>query len=59
MTCYHPDNEGVIQAAQWAAEQVQTPRYDVIMARFGLTNLEAVEAAAMAERFRMIRRAFS
>ncbi|MEY9780341.1 hypothetical protein [Sinorhizobium fredii] len=59
MTCYHPDNEAVEQAAMWLADQTQPPRPIVptLRERFNLSALEATEAAAMAQRFKMYRRA--
>ncbi|WP_041409403.1 hypothetical protein [Sinorhizobium fredii] len=61
MTCHaNPDNEIIIIGAQWAADQPQPTQSIVqeLMARFGLSNIEAVEAAAMAERFKICRKAF-
>ncbi|MEY9168253.1 hypothetical protein ABIE78_006372 [Sinorhizobium fredii] len=60
MTCYHPDNESVTLAAQWLADQAQPPRpiIPALRERFNLSALEATEAAAMSDRFRMLRRVF-
>lgn len=56
MTCYHPDNESVTLAAQWLADQAQPPRpiIPALRQRFDLT---ALEAAAMAQRFKVYRSA--
>lgn len=60
MSCPTPDNETVMQAAQWLADQANPPRpiIPALRQRFNLTALEATEAAAMAGRFRILRRAF-
>lgn len=60
MSCVHPDNESVGLAAQWLADQSQPPRPIVpaLRERFNLSALEATEAAALADRYRMLRRAF-
>lgn len=60
MSCPTPDSESVILAAQWLADQTQPPRPIVpaLKNRFGLSAVEACEAAAMAEKFRMLRKAF-
>jgi len=55
----HQHSEAVVLAAQWLAEE-QNPVQPVITtmrARFGLTAVEACEAAALANRFRTYRRA--
>ncbi|WP_042778949.1 hypothetical protein [Sinorhizobium fredii] len=59
MTCHNPDNEAVEQAAMWLADERQPPRpiIQTLRNRFGLSALEATEACAMAERFRIYRRA--
>ena len=52
-------NEAVVLAAQWLADE-PTPVQPVISAmrtRFGLTAVEACEAAALANSFRTYRRA--
>ncbi len=53
------NTENVEQAAMWLADQVPPPRpiIPALKERFKLTALQATEAAAMAERFRMYRRA--
>ncbi len=57
MTCHNPDNESVALAAQWLASQNPPPKpvIPALKNRFGLTAVEACEAAAMADRFRMYR----
>jgi len=59
MSCPTPDNESIVLAAQWLADQAQSPRPIVpaLKNRFGLSAVEACEAAAMADRFRIYRRA--
>ena len=55
-----PQDAAVTTAAQWIADH--PPRPDVIPAvrqRYGLTNLQAAEACALAQKFRVTRRAFS
>ncbi|MGZ2472626.1 hypothetical protein [Sinorhizobium medicae] len=54
----HEHSALVEQAAQWLADQNPPPRPIVpaLKQRFGLTCLQACEAAAMAERFRLYRR---
>ncbi|WP_042778692.1 hypothetical protein [Sinorhizobium fredii] len=62
MTCAaNPDNESIVIAAQWLADEIQPQRpiIQTLKSRFGLSALEATEACAMAERFRMIRRAMA
>ncbi len=56
----HEHNALVETAAIWLADQSQPPQPIVpaLRQRFNLTALEATEAAALAERFRMLRRAF-
>lgn len=49
----------VTAAAQWVADN--QPRPDIIphlKAKFSLTSLQAAEACAMAQKFRVLRRAF-
>lgn len=52
-------SEAVTMAAQWLADQVPPPRLAVpiLKDRFGLTALQACEAIAMADRFRVLRKA--
>ena len=55
----HERSENVVQAAQWLADE-QTPPQPVIphmRERFGLSALEACEAAALANRYRIYRKA--
>lgn len=56
----HQHSAAVEQAAMWLSEQNPAPRPIVpaLRQRFSLSALEACEAAAMAERFRMLRKAF-
>ncbi|WP_037436176.1 hypothetical protein [Sinorhizobium fredii] len=56
----HAHNALVEQAAQWLADQNPRPKPIVpaLRQRFNLSALEAVEAAAMSERFRICRKAF-
>jgi len=55
----HQHSEAVVQAAMWLAEQNPAPQPIIphIRARFGLTALEACEAAALSNRYRTLRRA--
>ncbi|THK34715.1 hypothetical protein EHS39_28795 [Ensifer sp. MPMI2T] len=57
----HERSAIVEQAAIWLADQSQPPRpiIPALRERFNLSALEATEAAAMSERFRMLRKAFS
>ncbi|MEY9198337.1 hypothetical protein ABIA16_003453 [Sinorhizobium fredii] len=57
----HERSALVETAAQWLVDQNPTPRpiIPALRARFNLSALEATEAAAMSERFRMIRRAMA
>jgi hypothetical protein len=57
----HAHNAAVEQAAMWLSEQNLAPRPIVpaLRQRFNLSALEACEAAAMAEKYRMLRGAFS
>ncbi|MCV3738358.1 hypothetical protein OCK02_19310 [Rhizobium sp. TRM96647] len=52
-------SEAVLAAAQWLAEQVPPPRLAVpaLKERFSLSALQACEAIAMADRFRVLRKA--
>lgn len=54
----HENSAQVEQAAMWLADQNPPPRPIVpaLKQRFGLTCLQACEAAAMSERFRLYRR---
>jgi hypothetical protein len=54
----HEHNESVTLAAQWLADQHEPhPGTDQLRQLFGLSPLEAAEAAAQALRFRIYRRA--
>ncbi|NTI03457.1 hypothetical protein G6K88_15645 [Agrobacterium rhizogenes] len=55
----HEHSEAVVQAAQWLAEQNPAPQpvMPLIRARFGLSAIEACEAAALATKYRVARRA--
>lgn len=60
MTNSDPATELVTRAAIWLADQAQ-PAHPIVPAlkdRFGLSAKEACEATALAERYRMLRRAF-
>jgi len=60
MTCAdHQHSETVITAAQWLAEQNPnpTPIIPTLRERFGLSALEACEAAALSNKYRVWRRA--
>jgi hypothetical protein len=56
----HERSAAIEQAAIWFADQKEPPRPAVpaLRERFGLSMLEATEALAMAQRFRINRRAF-
>lgn len=56
----HEHSAAVEEAAIWLADQQEPPRLAVptLRARFGLSAQEACEAIAMAQRFRIVRRAF-
>lgn len=56
----HQHSEAVVQAAQWLAEQTPEikPIVPALRERFGLSALEACEAAALATKFRVYRKAF-
>lgn len=58
-TCDHEHSEAVMLAAQWLAEQMEPPRPVVPNLRraFGLSAPEACEACALAQTYRMNRRA--
>lgn len=60
MTTSASANETVTRAAIWLADQAQPPHPIVpaLKDRFGLSAREACEAVALAERYRMLRRAF-
>lgn len=55
----HEHSESVIVAAQWLADEKSPPHPVIahIRQRFGLNAVEACEAAALAQRFRICRRA--
>ncbi|THK35626.1 hypothetical protein EHS39_23650 [Ensifer sp. MPMI2T] len=55
----HEHSALVEQAAMWLGDQAQPPRpiIPALRERFNLSALEATEAAAMAERFRICRSA--
>lgn len=55
----HQHSETVITAAQWLAEQnpIPTPIIPSLRERFGLSALEACEAAALSNKYRVWRRA--
>lgn len=55
----HQHSETVIQAAQWLAEQkpAPTPIVPNLRERFGLSALEACEAAALSNKYRVWRKA--
>lgn len=57
----HQHSETVIQAAQWLADERQSPQpvIPILRQRFGLTALEACEACALATAFRTNRKAFA
>ncbi|WP_041409291.1 hypothetical protein [Sinorhizobium fredii] len=56
----HEHNALVEAAAMWLADQNPRPKpiIPALRQRFNLSALEAVEAAAMSEKFRICRRAF-
>ena len=56
----HEHSEAVVLAAQWLADQDDPPRPIIpeLRRRFPLGAHEACEAAAMARRFRVARKAF-
>lgn len=56
----HEHSAAVEHAAIWYADQNEPPSPAVpgLRSRFGLSALEATEALAMAQRFRMLRKAF-
>ncbi len=53
-------SESVVQAAMWLSEQQEQLRtaIPVLRERFGLTSLQATQAIALAQKFRINRRAF-
>ncbi|MEY9531161.1 hypothetical protein [Sinorhizobium fredii] len=57
----HERSALVETAAQWLVDQANPPRPIVpeLRRRFDISALEACEAAAQAERFRMLRRALA
>ncbi|MEZ0002050.1 hypothetical protein ABIA18_003847 [Sinorhizobium fredii] len=56
----HERSALVETAAQWLADETNPPRpiIPALRQRFNLTALEATEAAAMSDRFRICRKAF-
>ncbi|MDW9582499.1 hypothetical protein GOB17_23045 [Sinorhizobium meliloti] len=57
----HEHSESVVVAAQWLADQSDPPHPVVpaLRGRFGLSALEACEAAALARKLRTSRQAFA
>lgn len=57
----HEHSAAVDEAARWLADQHQPPKPIVpaLRQRFGLSGLQATEACAMAQRFRMLRSAMA
>ena len=57
----HEHNEAVTYAARWLAEQKSPPHPIIprLREQFGLTSLEACEAAALSQTYRTCRQAFS
>jgi hypothetical protein len=57
----HQHSAAVDEAARWLADQHQPPKPIVpaLRQRFGLSSLQATEACAMAQRFRMLRGAMA
>nr|WP_037470698.1 hypothetical protein [Sinorhizobium fredii] len=57
----HERNAIVEQAAQWLSDQSIPPRPIVpeLRKRFDISALEACEATALAEKFRMLRKVFA
>lgn len=57
----HEHSAAVEQAAQWLADEQNPPQPIIpeLRRRFDLTGLQATEACAMAQRFRIVRRAMS
>ncbi|QJX07126.1 MULTISPECIES: hypothetical protein [Rhizobium] len=55
----HQSGESIVQAAQWLIHQnpVPQPIIPIIRERFGLSALEACEAAALSNKYRILRRA--
>ncbi|KRB61372.1 hypothetical protein ASE04_21110 [Rhizobium sp. Root708] len=56
----HEHTDAAVVAAQWLAEQNPAPQpiIPIMRERFGLTPLEASEACALANKFRVCRKAF-
>lgn len=54
----HAHSASVEQAAMWLSEQQQPPRPIVPVLRQRFNLFEACEAAAMAEKYRLVRRVF-
>jgi hypothetical protein len=55
----HERNETVVQAAQWLADRnpAPTPIISLLRERFGLSALEATEACALSNKYRVWRKA--
>ncbi|GAJ96176.1 hypothetical protein EXN67_09385 [Rhizobium rhizogenes] len=55
----HQHSEAVVEAAQWLADQNPVPQPVIPSLRnhFGLSALEACEAAALATKYRVFRKA--
>ncbi len=55
----HEHSESVVQAAQWLADQNPAPQPIIpeLRKRFNLSALEATEAAALSNKYRIARRA--
>ncbi|ACM27532.1 hypothetical protein [Rhizobium rhizogenes] len=53
----HERTEAVTLAAQWLADELQPPQpiIPILRQRFDLTAMEAIEAAALANRYRICR----
>ena len=54
-------NPNVVAAAQWLADQQEPPAMAVptLRERFDLSAKEAYEACALAQKYRLLRRAFA
>lgn len=55
----HEHSEAVVEAAMWLADQNPAPQpiIPTLRGRFGLSALQACEAAALSHRYRIVRRA--
>ncbi|KAA1182105.1 hypothetical protein FP026_08440 [Rhizobium tropici] len=55
----HQHSEAVVEAAQWLAEQNPPPHPTIpaLRSRFGLSAVEACDAAALSHRYRIFRKA--